>query len=305
MRDPYTILGVAKTATENDIKQAFRKLAKQYHPDFHPNDLKAKEKFAEINQAYEILGDKDKRKRFDRGEIDAEGKPLYTGFDPRAGFSSGSDPFGGTNPFNGGNFNFRSLSSTASAGFDPSSFFKDIFGAGAQKSSFNHGKERQPLQLDLRTSLYVTLENMVSQEKLQVVFPNGKSLKVKIPTYVEDGQILRLKGQGLRHNFQVGDALIDVHIKKHALFRLEGRAIHVDAFVPLKEAILGGKISVPTLEGQISLTVPPWSSSDRILRLKEKGLFRKEGGREDLYVHVRIMLPNDKDPALEAFFQTK
>ncbi|WP_074380913.1 DnaJ C-terminal domain-containing protein [Bartonella doshiae] len=296
MRDPYTILGVARTAKPQEIKSAFRKLAKKYHPDHNTDDAKAKEKFSEINQAYEIIGDKDKKAQFDRGEIDMEGKPLYQAYGTGEGFKNRHNPFsGGTKGFDFG--------SSGGAGFDASDIFRDLFGGGGSFSkSAQYNKPQQGA--NVRAALTITLEQMVGAEKVEAVFSNGKKLKIKLPDYVEDGQVIRLKGQGEEVSYgQAGDALVTIHIQKHPRFRLEGRALHLDLPVPLKHAVLGAKEEVETLEGRVVLTIPAWSSSDRVLRLKEKGLRLKNGKRDDLYVHIRIMLPEGGDAALEQFLQ--
>ena len=299
MRDPYTVLGVARTAKPQEIKSAFRKLAKQFHPDHNKGDAKAQEKFAEINQAYEIIGDKDKKEKFDRGEIDAEGKPVFQGF------AGGGQGFaGGQNPFGNGNFEFRSGGS--GGGFDASDLFRDLFGGGA-KGGFSgfggRGRAQAPQQgSDIHAALSVTLEQIVGAEKVEAVFPNGKRLKIKLPDYVEDGQTIRLKGQGETvARGQPGDAMVTIHIKQHPKFQVEGRALHLDLPVSLKNAVLGAKEEVETLDGRIALTIPAWSSSDKVLRLKGKGLPLKTGGRDDLFVHIRIMLPEGGDAALEQF----
>ncbi|EJF78264.1 DnaJ C-terminal domain-containing protein [Bartonella birtlesii] len=296
MRDPYTILGVARTAKPQEIKSAFRKLAKKYHPDHNVNDVKAKEKFSEINQAYEIIGDKDKRAQFDRGEIDMEGKPLYQAYGAGENFSNNHNPFSGRRK----GFDF---SSSSGAGFDASDIFRDLFSRGGSFS--NSARYNRPQQgAHVRANLAITLEQMVGAEKVEAVFPGGKRLKIKLPDYVEDGQTIRLKGQGEEVAYgQAGDALITIQIQKHPRLRVEGRALHLDLPVSLKHAVLGAKEEIETLEGRVVLTIPAWSSSDRVLRLKGKGLRLKNGTRDDLYVHVRIMLPEGGDASLEQFLQ--
>ncbi|WP_375647201.1 DnaJ C-terminal domain-containing protein [Bartonella sp. CR84HXZ] len=296
MRDPYTILGVARTAKSQEIKSAFRRLAKKYHPDHNKDDTKAKEKFAEINQAYEIIGDKDKKAQFDRGEIDMEGKPLYQAYGTGENFSNKQNPFSGRAK----GFDF---SSSGGSGFDASDIFRDLFGGGSSFSNSTHYNRSQQ-GAHVRANLAITLEQMVGAEKVEAVFPNGKKLKIKLPDYIEDGQTIRLKGQGEEVPLgQAGDALITIQIQKHPRFRVEGRALHLDLPVSLKHAVLGAKEEVETLEGRVVLTIPAWSSSDRVLRLKGKGLRLKNGTRDDLYVHVRIMLPEGENAALEQFLQ--
>lgn len=313
MRDPYTVLGVARTAKPQEIKSAFRKLAKQYHPDHNKGDKNAQDKFAEINQAYEIIGDKEKKAKFDRGEIDAEGKPVFQGFAGGGQGFGGAQGFGGrSNPFGNGTSHFEFRSGGGNSGFDAGDIFRDLFGAGngANRgggfSGFGSRSRAQAPQQgpDIHASLSVTLEQLVGAEKVEAVFPNGKRLKIKLPDYVEEGQTIRLKGQGETVPYgRPGDALVTIHIKNHPHFRVEGRALHLDLPVSLKDAVLGARETVDTLDGRVALTIPAWSSSDKVLRLKGKGLPLKTGGRDDLYVHIRIMLPEGGDAGLEQFMK--
>lgn len=316
MRDPYNVLGVAKTAKPEEIKSAFRKLAKKFHPDQNKDDPKAKERFAEINQAYEIVGDKDKRGQFDRGEIDAEGKPAFQGFAGGQGFGGG-DPFGGFRQgggAGGGNshFEFRS-GGGQQGGFGGAEdilneFFGGAFG-GARPSSGSGagGRARGPSKgSDLAASIDITLAQVVGAEKVEAIFPNGKRLAIKLPRYVEDGQTIRLKGQGEPLvGGTPGDALVTIRFKSQQRLRVEGRDLHVDQPVDLTDAVLGGKTEVETPDGRIALKIPAWSSSDKVLRLKGKGLPLKTAGRGDLYVHLRIMLPENGDAELEAFLKKR
>ncbi|AGF74239.1 heat shock protein DnaJ [Bartonella australis AUST/NH1] len=296
MRDPYTVLGVERTAKPQEIKSAFRKLAKKYHPDHNADDAKAKERFSEVNQAYEIIGDKNKKAQFDRGEIDAEGKPIHQAYGAGGNFRNRQNPFSGET--RGFDFN-----SSGGAGFDVNDIFRDLFGKG---EGFPNSTKYNPSQRGshVRANLSVTLEQIVGAEKVEAIFPNGKKLKIKLPAYVENEQTIRLKGQGEESPYgQAGDALVTIHIQKHPRFRVEGRALHLDLPVSLKHAVLGTKEEVETLEGRVVLTIPAWSSSDRVLRLKGKGLRLKNGERDDLYVHIRVMLPESRDAALEQFLR--
>lgn len=309
MRDPYSVLGVAKTAKPEEIKSAFRKLAKKHHPDQNKDDPKAQERFAELNQAYEIIGDKDKRGQFDRGEIDAEGKPVFQGFSGGQGFGGAhGDPFAGFRQ-GGGNshFEFRS----GPGGFQQggaedilNDLFGGAFGGGARAGG---ARQRGPAKgADLSASIEITLEQAAGAEKVEAIFPNGRHLKIKLPRYVEDGQTIRLKGQGeTLMGGTAGDALVTIRFRPHPRFRLEGRDVHVDLPVDLADAVLGGKQEIETLDGRIAVRIPAWSSSDRVLRLKEKGLPLKASGRGDIYVHVRIMLPEGGDRELEEFLQKR
>lgn len=298
MRDPYSVLGVAKTAKPEEIKSAFRKLAKKFHPDQNQDDPTAQGKFAEINQAYEIVGDKDKRGQFDRGEIDGEGKPAgysgQQGGDPFAGFRRGGQSGGQGGGFQQGGFE--------GAEDILSSIFGSGFGAGGGRT-----RSRAPSKApDLKASIAVSLEQAAGAEKVEAIFPNGKKLSIKLPKYVEDGQTIRLKGQGESIPGAVdGDALVTINFKKHPRFRQEGRDLHLEQPVPLSDAVLGARVEVETLSGRVAVRVPAWSSSDKILRLKGKGLPNKTGDAGDLFVHIRIMLPENGDEELESLFRSR
>jgi len=299
MRDPYTVLGVSRSAKPEEIKSAFRKLAKKYHPDHNKDDPKAKEQFAEINQAYEIVGDKERRAQFDRGEIDAEGKPAFQGFQ-----QGGGHPFGG---FSGRGDNGRAQFRSAGGVNVDDMFFQDLFGRDAAGFGFgSSSRSQRPRRgADVTATLAISLEQAVGAEKVEVLFANGKRLKIKLPAFVEDGQTIRLKGQGETMPGGVnGDALVTIHLKPHPRLRVDGRALHLDLPVSLKTAVLGAKAEVETLDGRVAVSIPAWSSSDLVLRMKDKGLALKNGGRAALYVHVRIMLPKEHDPALEALVRS-
>ncbi|CDX55448.1 molecular chaperone DnaJ [Mesorhizobium sp. LCM 4577] len=304
MRDPYEVLGVAKNASAKDIKSAYRKLAKKYHPDQNPNDPKAKDRFAAANQAYEIVGDEKTRAAYDRGEIDAEGKPKFQGFEGAAG----GDPFAGFRRQQGpggAHFEFR----TGRPGGDPfdgnSDIFSQIFGeafSGARGAG--RADRRQPVQAaDLNVTMDISVEEAATADKVTAMFPDGRKVAVKLPAYVEDGQTIRLKGQGEQGPGQPGDALVKIHIRRHPRYRIEGRDLHVDLPVDLADAVLGAKVAVETPTGKLAVNVPAWSSSDKVLRLKGRGLPEKAGGRGDLYAHVRLMLPEGGDAELEALMR--
>ncbi|WP_102959909.1 DnaJ C-terminal domain-containing protein [Mangrovicella endophytica] len=311
MRDPYAALGVAKTASEKDIKSAFRKLAKTYHPDANGNDPKASARFNEINQAYEILGDKDKRAQFDRGEIDGEGKPKFQGF---SGFGGGGDPFAGARRGTGG-FEFRSGGRDDLGGGESmfSDFFEQAFGGGGAgrrggASGFTAARNASAKGEDIRATLKVRLEDLVSEEKVEAIFPSGKRLAIRLPDGVENGQTIRLKGQGQPAPFAggtAGDALVTIEIVEHPRFRAEGGDLLLDLPVSVRDAVLGAKVQVETLDGRVALTLAPWTNAGRTLRLKGKGLPKKGGGRGDILATVRLTLPAERDPELEAFFRAK
>ncbi len=302
MRDPYAVLGVPKTASEKDIKSAFRKLAKAHHPDAHPGDAKASARFNEANQAYEILGDKDKRAQFDRGEIDGDGKPRFGGF---PGGGRGRDPFGGAAP---GGFEFRTGGGGTSDGVFSEIFEQAFGGGGARRGGFGAARNAPTRGEDLRATLKVRLEDVVSAEKVEAVFPSGKRLAIALPPGVEDGQTIRLRGQGQpapTPKGEPGDALVTIEFAEHPRFKLQNRDLALDLAVPLDVAVLGGALPVETLDGRVSLRLPPWSNSGRTLRLKGKGLTAKAGGRGDILVSVRIVLPAEPDPALVEFLKAR
>ena len=306
MRDPYEVLGVARNASAKEIKSAYRKLAKKYHPDQNPDDPKAKERFAAANQAYEVVGDEKARAAFDRGEIDAEGKPRFQGFEGAVG----GDPFAGFRRQQQGpgasHFEFRS----GRPGGDPfdgnSDIFSQIFGDAFARQRQGGGRQQQaPAGADVSVTLDITVEEAATAPKVTAVFPGGRKIAVKLPAYVEDGQTIRLKGQGEPSPFggKAGDALVKIRFRKHPRYRVEGRDLHVDLPVSLKDAVLGAKVAVETPTGRLALSVPAWSSSDKVLRLKGRGLPVKTGGHADLYVHVQIMLPEGGDAELEALLR--
>ena len=313
MRDPYAVLGVAKTASEAEIKSAFRKLAKKYHPDANAKDANSSARFNEANQAYEILGDKDKRAQFDRGEIDAEGKPKFSGF-------SGGNPFGSTAGAGTRGFDFRSGGSGGSGGGDEfhngesvfSEIFEQAFGGGAgrrsARSGFSAARNAPTKGEDIRATLKVRLEEVVGEEKVEAIFPSGKRLAIRLPDGVEDGQTIRLRGQGQPAPFgggTAGDALVTVSFAEHARFTVRDRDLVAEQLVPLEDAVLGGRLTVDTLDGRVATKVAPWTNSGRTLRLKGKGLTRKNGERGDILLTLRIALPAEPDPAITAFFAAR
>jgi DnaJ-class molecular chaperone len=316
MRDPYEVLGVAKNASAKDIKAAYRRLAKKHHPDQNPDDSKAKDRFAAANQAYEILGDDKSRAAFDRGEIDAEGKPRFQGFEGfhQGAGAGGGDPFAGFRRQQAGpggtRFEFRSAGGDPFANnSDAGDIFSELFGQafsqrGGPGSAGMGGRPRQaPPGRDVNVTLDISVEEAATAPKVTAQFPDGRKIAVKLPAYVEDGQIIRLKGQGEQGPGQPGDALVRIRMRSHPRYRVEGRDLHVDLPVELKDAVLGEKLAVETPTGRVAVNVPAWSSSDKVLRLKGRGLPEKTGGHGNLYVHVRIMLPENGDPELESLMR--
>lgn len=306
MRDPYTVLGVAKTATESEIKSAFRKLAKKYHPDANADDPSAATRFNEANQAYEILGDKEKREKFDNGEIDGEGKPKFQGFG-----GGGGNPFGQTRG-TGGGFDFRGGGGADFGEGIFSDFFDQAFG-GARKSArggagFSSGRNASGKGDDINATLKVRLEEVVSDEKVEAVFPTGKRLAIRLPEGVEDGQVIRLRGQGQPASFAggtAGDALVTIQFVDHPRFSVEGSDLVAEQTIDLEDAVLGGRITIDTLEGRVATKIQPWTNSGKTLRLKGKGLTRKDGGRGDILVSLVVSLPAAQDPELVALMQKR
>jgi DnaJ-class molecular chaperone len=296
MRDPYEILGLSRTAGEADVKKAFRKLAKQYHPDRNASDPKAKDKFAEINTAYEILGDATKRAQFDRGEIDGEGKPRFQGFEGfgqgggarESGFEGFSFGFGGGNPFTGRG------SRAAGGGED---IFSQLFG-----ETLRGGRSRPARGEDLAASLTVTIEDIAGDAKKRVVLPGGREVEVTIPAGVTDGQTIRLRGLGQPGlgGAEPGDALLTIRIAPNEHYTIEGSDLRMRVPVDLEDAVLGGKIRIPTPTGTVEMAIPAMTSSGRTFRLRGKGL-PKRGGRGDLLVTSEIRLPERADEHLTEY----
>ena len=306
MRDPYEVLGVPRSANAAAIKSAYRKLAKKHHPDSNKDDPKAAERFSEINSANEIIGDEDKRKQFDRGEIDAEGKPRFQGF------PGGGGPRGRAGPGGFESYNFRGGSAGPGQG---AGAFEDIlnsmFGGGMRGARPGAGGGAQfefdtggvGIDLDVNVAMSVSLEESVKGGEKRVRLPNGKELNVKIPAGVVEGQQIRLRGQGeTAQGHPPGDLLITINVAAHPFFKIEGADLRIDLPVTLYEAVLGGKVRVPTLGNAVELSIPKNTSSGRTFRLKGKGL-PKSGGTGDLFVTIRIMLPDGNDAELEALME--
>ena len=309
MRDPYEVLGVARTASAKDIKAAFRKLAKKHHPDQNQDDAKAKDRFAAINQAYEIIGDEKNRAAFDRGEIDAEGKQRFQGFEG----AQGGDPFAGFRRAQqgpgGARFEFRTGGPGAEGMGGAGDIFSELFGqafsqhAGPRSDMGGMGRGPRRQAADPNATLDVSIEEAATAAKVTAMFPDGRKLSVKLPAYVEDGQTIRLKGQGEQGPGEPGDALVKIRFRRHPRYRVEGRDLHADLPVDLADAVLGAKVAVDTPAGRLAVNVPAGSSSDKVLRIKGRGLPEKAGGHADLYAHVRIMLPDGDRAELESLMR--
>jgi DnaJ-class molecular chaperone len=311
MRDPYEVLGLDRKASSSDIKSAFRRSAKKLHPDANKSDPKAASRFAELNAAYEILGDEDKRKAFDRGEIDAEGKPRFRGFE---GFGAGAGPrpgagFGPEAEFETFSFGPEGFTRATrrgrggpGAGFGG---FEDILreafggGGGSRRGGARAAFDAEDATgTDVAAAITVSLPEAAHGTMHRLRLPSGKDVEIKIPAGIVSGQQIRLRGQGMAGPTGAGDLLITVSIAPHATFTLDGPDVRVDLPITLYEAVLGAKVRVPTLDRPVEITVPPGTSSGRTFRLKGKG-FPAKAGRGDLLATARIVLPGKNDAELE------
>ena len=300
MRDPYTILGVPRSASEKDIKSAYRKLAKAHHPDQNQNDPTAHAKFAEATAAYDLLNDKTKRSQFDRGEIDADGNPRFPGFNP-----GGYTGAGRRNGTQAGGFSAEDILKEFMSGFGgqarPGGTKTQAGGGGWDPFSGASQSTAAARGDDVNVTAAVSLEDAHKGGTVQVRMPSGKMLSVKLPDEVEEGQQVRLKGQGLPSPLggPPGDAMVTIKFEKHKQFRRDGNDLRVDVPVTLYEAVLGTKVRVPTLDGSVELNLPPGVDTAKALRLKGKGLY----GKGDLYANVKIVLPPGGDPDLESLMR--
>jgi DnaJ-class molecular chaperone len=287
MNDPYSVLGVAKTATADEMKKAYRKLAKKYHPDLNPGNAESASRFKEISGAYDLLSDADKRARFDRGEIDAGGQE-------RADASYYRAHAGGP----------QGAKYRAGADFDPSDIFADLFARGGRGGP--GGAEFRMRGSDLSYALTVDFIEAAKGGSKRLSFSDGRTLDVNVPPGSESGQVLRLRGQGQPGvgGGPAGDALIEITVAPHAFFRREGLNVLVEVPVTLTEAVEGAKITVPTIEGPVSMTVPAGSNTGARLRLRGRGIAVKGGAAGDQYVTLKLVLPREPDAALRDFVKT-
>lgn len=291
--DPYKELGVARGASQDEIKKAFRKLAKELHPDKNPGNKEADERFKRVTAAFDIVGDKDKRAKFDRGEIDADGREQFRGFG--GGGAGGRGPGGfGQNPFGQGG---------ARGGFenvDLDEIFGGMFGGGARPGGARGGFSGKGQ--DVRATLEISLEDSISGATRRIQFSDGRTLDVAIPKGAGDGQTIRLKGQGMPgRGGESGDALIELKLAPHPVFVRDGADLTMDQPVPLYDAVLGGKVPVRTPEGTVNMTIPAGSNSGKVLRLKGRGAYAA-GKRGDLLARLMIVLP-ENDAALTKLAQ--
>jgi DnaJ-class molecular chaperone len=286
--DPYTVLGVPRNAANEDIRRAYRKLAKELHPDLNPaNRTAAEERFKKVTAAYEIIGDPEKRKQYDRGEIDATGEP-------RRGFHR---TYAGGGPFSG-----RAGGARPDDDFSFSDIFSDLFG-----SMRGRGEAGSPFGMrgrDARYSLEIDFVEAAAGARKRVTLPDGGTLDITVPQGVRDGQTLRLRGKGSpgMRGAEAGDALVEIRVRPHAYFKRADDDIVLDVPITIDEAVLGAKIEVPTISGRVQLTLPKATSSGRTFRLKGKGVHNSTTGRTgDQLVTVRIVLPEKVDDELSYF----
>lgn len=280
--DPYKELGVARTASKAEIRKAFHKLAKELHPDRNPGDKAAEERFKRVTAAFDLLGDEEKRAKFDRGEIDADGREQF-----RGGFGgrTGGNPGGPSGRFEGA---------------DLDDIF-DIFGGMG-------GRARGPARgQDIRARMEISLEESITGGTRRIAFSDGRTLDVTIPAGAAEGQVLRLKSRGApgRQGGPSGDALIEIEIAPHPIYRLDGANLHMEAPVSVPDAVLGGKVTIQTPDGPVKLKIAKGSNSGQVMRLKGRGAFdARSGKRGDLLAKLVVTLPRTTDADLEAFAES-
>ena len=298
-RDPYQELGVSRTASADEIRKAFRKLAKQNHPDTNPDNKEAEERFKRVSAAFDILGDVDKRKKFDAGEIDADGR------ETARGYTGGQGPWGA--PPGGGHARRGSqgFQGAEFEGADLGDILGEMFGggrnggrAGGAGGGFGGFSQRGA---DVRARLEIDLEDSIRGGKKRIAFSDGRTIDVSIPKGAQEGQTLRLKGQGHPGRAGPGDAFIELAILPHPIFRQEGEVLVMDVPVTVYDAVLGGKVEAPTPDGPVTLTVPKAANTGTRLRLKGRGLSNAQGHRGDLFARLTIVLPDTPDAELDAF----
>ena len=290
-RDPYEVLGVQRTASQDDIQKAYRRLAKKAHPDLHPGDKGAEERFKEINVANDILSDPERRRRFDAGEIDAAGgerppeRRFYRDFagGPEGDRYDSAGGFGGMEDFG--------------------DVFETLFGARGRRAGGGGGHGVRMRGRDVSYTLQVSFLEAANGARREVAMPDGRALEIRIPAGVRDRQMLRLKGQGEPgfNGGEAGDAYVEVHVRPHAVFAAKDQDVHMTLPVTLPEAVLGAKVEVPTVSGPVTMNVPKGANTGTVLRLRGKGLPGPGGARGDQYVRLEIVLPKGAEPELEAF----
>lgn len=292
MADPYSLLGVTRSATDAEIKSAYRKLAKQLHPDKNKDNPQAADKFSAVTNAYDLLSDKDKRARFDRGEIDGDGNPAA--------------PFG----FGGGGSRGQAGGGFESGGADFGDIFEGLFGGAGRRAGggggFGGGFGRQaPPQKGANVTyrLAVQFIDAATLAPQRITLQDGKTIDLKLPAGVETGTQMRLSGKGQAGQGGAGDAIVTIDVKPHAYFRRDGDNVLLDLPITLDEAVKGGKVKVPTVDGPVMLGVTAGASSGKTLRLRGRGFTGKDGQRGDQLVTLQIDVPAD-DPAIKALVES-
>jgi len=282
--DPYQTLGVRREASQEEIQKSYRRLAKKLHPDLNPGNKKAEEEFKQVSAAYDLLGDPEKRGRFDRGEIDASGAET-----PRQRFYRDFAEGDGAQHY------------TSDAGFadlGSDDILSEIFGRRG-------GSDRPRRGQDLYYRMELDFVDAINGGKRQITLPDGQTLDVTFPPGAQEGQLLRLRGKGRPgiKGGQPGDALIELAVRPDPRFTRRGDDIHVELTIGLAEAVLGGKATAPTPTGAVSMTIPKWANTGRVLRLKGKGVPRPDGTHGDEYVTLKVKLPDRPDPELEGLIR--
>ena len=302
--DLYQRLGLKRGASEAEIKKAYRSLAKQLHPDRNKDNPRAAERFTQVTAAYDLLSDKDKRARYDRGEIDEDGNPKMPFGGGFGGYSQGAGPRPGAASEGFENFNFGGADAA-----DLSDLFEGLFGAGQARGRgggpFGGFRQRAAPQkgADVAYRLKVSFDDAVALKPQRITLADGKTIDLKLPHGLEDGTKIRLAGKGQEGPGGRGDAIVTIEIGAHRFFRREGTNIRIDLPVTLKEAVLGAKVKVPTPEGPVMLTIPKGTSSGKVLRLKGRGFTARDGKRGDQLVAIEIEVPQN-DSALQQFAES-
>ena len=293
MSDPYSTLGVSRTATEAEVKSAYRKLAKELHPDHNKDNPKAAERFSEVTRAYDLLSDKDKRAQFDRGEIDAEGNPANPFAGMGGGFRGGSGQ---------GSFRPEDFQGFGGGGdMDLSDLFEGLFGGGGARRSSGmgggFGSQRRPPPprkgADIQYRLAVGFIDAATRKDQRITLADGKTIDLKLPAGVEDGTQMRLKGKGEVGPGGGGDGIVTLSVGTHPFYRREGDNIRLDLPITLDEALNGAKVKCPTVDGAVMLTIKPGTDGGTVMRLKGKGWTGKQGNRGDQLVTLEIQMPDD------------
>ena len=307
MADPYATLGVARTASEKEIKSAYRKLAKELHPDTNKDNPAAADRFGKVTQAYDLLSDKDKRAQFDRGEIDGDGNPTNPFAGMGGGFGGGAGGGGGGYRSQQGGFRPEDFQGFGGGEADLGDIFEGLFGGGSARSARGggspFGQRSQPPPrkgADIAYRLRVPFVDAATRADQRITLADGKTIDLKLPAGVEDGTQMRLKGKGEQGPGGAGDGIVTIAIDPHSFYERDGDDVRLDLPISVDEAVRGAKVKVPTVDGPVMLTIKPGLSGGTVMRLKGKGFSKKSGGRGDQLVTLRITLPEDVTALQEA-----